>query len=157
LSRIKEFFGIQDDLDMVKSPSLDNAWLSGFTDREGCFAVGFKKTPSKVGYGIRLRYILDQNDGLNLFTHIINLLGGTVYLRENKNTYRYTLTAFRLQKAILKYFDLFPLKSKKRQDFEFYKKIYIKMRNKEHLKKENLYLFKKWVIDNSVNKKNNHI
>ena len=36
-------------------PSLNNAWLSGFTDAEGCFTVSIK---SSIGFAIR--FILSQ-------------------------------------------------------------------------------------------------
>lgn len=67
--------------------SLNNSWLSGFTDAEGCFNVYVYKNKKVV----RMRFILDQKDGYLLFNDLKNILGaGSVYMRKNNN-FRYTL------------------------------------------------------------------
>lgn len=45
----------------LRLPSLNDSWISGFTDAEGCFSVNISKAqPTKRGCVVTLRYILDQ-------------------------------------------------------------------------------------------------
>lgn len=90
----------------IKKLSLDNAWLSGLTDAEGCFNVTIHK-----GNRLDLRYILDQKYPDIIFEELIKLINGTIYLRKPSLTYRYTL---RNPTLILDYLDKYPLLSKKK-------------------------------------------
>nr|QJS52038.1 putative LAGLIDADG homing endonuclease [Bulbochaete rectangularis var. hiloensis] len=67
--------------------TLNNSWLSGFIDAEGCFNVYIvKRAASQNGHRIRLRFILDQKQAKNELIFIRNFLGtGFVSLRSNKN------------------------------------------------------------------------
>jgi len=47
----------------LRLPSLNDSWISGFTDAEGCFNVNISKAqPTKRGSKVTLRYILDQKN-----------------------------------------------------------------------------------------------
>jgi len=46
-------------IEILKEPSLNDAWLSGFTDAEGCFSV--KIGNKKKAFYVQLLFILDQN------------------------------------------------------------------------------------------------
>lgn len=51
----------------VKKLSLDNYWLSGFTQANGYFYINIVKSKIlKTGYSIRLEYFLKQNENLSL-------------------------------------------------------------------------------------------
>ena len=50
-----------DFIESKNEPSLNNAWLSGFTDAEGCFTVSIKNTT-----GFAIRFILSQKHEENL-------------------------------------------------------------------------------------------
>lgn len=55
-------------------PSLNDAWLSGFTDAEGTFNVNITKRENTVtGYRVQLRYILDKKNALDLIYLVIFL------------------------------------------------------------------------------------
>ncbi|KAJ1566190.1 NADH:ubiquinone dehydrogenase subunit 5 [Nowakowskiella sp. JEL0078] len=55
--------------------TLQDAWLSGFTDAEGCFNVTITKRAAMfVGFRVVMRFILDQNDRQALL-YISNLFG----------------------------------------------------------------------------------
>lgn len=47
-------------IENTKEPSLDDAWLSGFTDAEGCFSV--KIGNEKASFYVSLLFILDQKN-----------------------------------------------------------------------------------------------
>lgn len=96
--------------------SLNDGWLSGFTDAEGCFNVLIiERKANKVGYRTKLRFILDQNDKLVL-NYISQLLKtGYVYNRKIPNTaYRYILETQSKISIILNYFKNYPLKTIKK-------------------------------------------
>jgi len=98
--------------------SLQDSWLSGFTDTEGCFNVNiFKRIQSMVGYRVILRFLVDQND-LKALLFICTLFGfGNVSLRTNKTTYRFTIAAYSRLHLVANYFNSYPLKSKKSTAF----------------------------------------
>lgn len=50
-----------------KIPSLNDAWLSGFTDAEGCFTVSVIKR-SEINNQVQVRYIISQQGELNLLS-----------------------------------------------------------------------------------------
>lgn len=99
--------------------SLFDAWLSGFTDAEGCFNVSIYSEPRyKLGFKTRIRFILDQNDKLALY--IIRDLLDTGYVSKrsgNLTTFRYTADGYSKLGPILSYFNSFPLKTIKQQAF----------------------------------------
>ena len=55
-------------IDKIIKPTLNDAWLSGFTDAEGCFNVKIEKRSNTVtGFSVMLRFILDQQNSQYLF------------------------------------------------------------------------------------------
>lgn len=97
-------------IDSLFVPTLRDAWLAGFTDAEGCFNATMTQ-----GYSIRLRFILDQRNAQDLLVHISILFGGgTVGPRSsNASHWRYTCGKLITLEAVLAYFVLFPLKTKR--------------------------------------------
>jgi hypothetical protein len=100
--------------------TLLDAWLSGFTDAEGCFNVSITaNTRYALGHVIKMRYLLDQKDSL-ILNKICELFGfGKVGPRSGtENVYRYTVTGFKALNDVIAYFNLFPLRTKKALSFE---------------------------------------
>jgi hypothetical protein len=100
--------------------TLQDAWLSGFTDAEGCFNVSVTRNARyALGNVVKMRYILDQKDSTILLT-IQNLFGfGKVTLRtKTDGVYRYTATGFKSMSDVISYFKAFPLYTKKAQSFD---------------------------------------
>jgi hypothetical protein len=100
--------------------TLQDAWLSGFTDAEGCFNVSVTRNARyALGNVVKMRYILDQKDSTILLT-IQNLFGfGKVTLRtKTDGVYRYTATGFKSMNDVISYFKAFPLYTKKAQSFD---------------------------------------
>ena len=120
--------------------TLQDAWLSGFTDAEGCFNVSIiANSRYTLGYVIRMRYLLDQKDSL-ILNKICELFGfGKVTLRSGtEDVYRYTATGFKTLQDVLSYFELFPLYTKKTNSFEKWLAVHTQVSNKLHLSKEGL-------------------
>nr|YP_010714062.1 LAGLIDADG homing endonuclease [Fuscoporia gilva]WDD39625.1 LAGLIDADG homing endonuclease [Fuscoporia gilva] len=120
-------------LDLKILPSLNNSWLSGFTDAEGCFTVSFLSKPSNA---FRLRYIVTQkgDENLPILSHLIFLFnGGLIEAHSAKSNYSYVLTGKKNCYKIYNYFKNFPLKTKKAYSLELWKVIHNKIDNKEHL------------------------
>ncbi len=120
-------------------PSLTNAWLSGFTDAEGCFNVSITKRANTVsGYRVILRYMLDQKNSLYLLTIIRDLFGYGAVIVRSKDIFRYYCNTFTGLSAIDSYFSSFPLKSKKAVSHANWLKVYKMVINKEHLTTQGL-------------------
>jgi LAGLIDADG endonuclease len=139
------------------SITLQDAWISGFTDAEGCFNVSItSNTRYSSGHVVKMRYILDQKDKV-ILDIIQNLFGfGKVTIRSKTNgVYRYTVTGFKSMKDVIFYFNLFPLLTKKSFFFDKWLIIHNLVSNKLHLSQEGLSLIKtlrKQInINNSLN------
>ena len=147
----------EDTISLINIPvtvTLQDGWLSGFTDAEGCFNVSItSNTRSALGQVIKMRYILDQRDSA-ILNIIQNLFGfGKVTLRsETKDVYRYTATGFKSMKEIIKYFEEFPLLTKKAVSFSKWLEIYCMAYDKLHLTQEGLSKIK--VIQKQINNNN---
>lgn len=133
--------------------SLNDSWLSGFTDAEGCFNVTITSNSRyKLNSVIKLRFILDQkdNDILNKICLLFNT--GKVTLRDNNNNYRYTITGYKIMIRIINYFNKYELRTNKILSFKKWYYIYNMIINKEHLKLEGLLEIK--ILSKDINKKN---
>ncbi len=120
--------------------TLQDAWLSGFTDAEGWFNVSIKSNPRyTLGHVIKMRFILDQKNE-SILNIINDLFGfGKVTLRsKTNNVYRYTATGFKSLNEIIYYFNLFPLLTKKALSYEKWSNIHNIIYNKLHLTEEGL-------------------
>ena len=156
------------------SLTLDDAWLSGFTDAEGCFNVGItlrkdgrSKRPatsetwptSNLSKRVVQRFILDQNNFYNEFIHICNLFNsGFVSLRpKTSHQFRLTIQSYNALNCVVAYFLKYPLKTKKSNNFNLWRDCVNKVQNKEHLTEEGLKkiqnLKKQINFNNSKNKK----
>lgn len=147
-------------IDKLIKPTLNDAWLSGFTDAEGCFNVKIDKISNTVtGFRVMLRFILDQQNSQYLFLQLRDLFSyGAVSLRGASNgVYRYQVNSFKGLIPIRNYFLIFPLKSKKLLSFKKWNEIYKMVLNKEHLLEKGLTtireLSKNININNSLNRK----
>lgn len=122
------------------SVTLQDAWLSGFTDAEGCFNVSITSNARySLGHVIKMRYLLDQKDN-SILLIVRDLFGfGKVTLRSKTNdVYRYTATGFKSMNDIISYFKVFPLLTKKALSFNKWLTIHNMVSNKLHLTKEGL-------------------
>jgi len=127
-------------IDTAVSVTLQDAWLSGFTDAEGCFNVSITSNARyTLGHVIKMRYLLDQKDN-SILQVIQNIFGfGKVTLRSKTDgVYRYTATGFKSMNDVISYFKVFPLLTKKAQSFNKWLAIHNIVSNKLQLSEEGL-------------------
>jgi LAGLIDADG endonuclease len=114
-------------------PSLDNAWLSGFTDGEGCFTISIKKTT-----GFTIRFILSQKheSNLTIFSKLILLFSaGNIENHYHYDNYSYVVSGLKNCSQIIEsnYFENFKLKTDKNNSYLLWKELYFKLLSKYHL------------------------
>ena len=113
-------------------PSINDSWLSGFTDAEGCFTVSFLKESN----AFRLRYIVSQkgDNNLPILSSLILLFNaGRLEAHSKKSNYSYILSGKKACYNLYDYFNKFPLKTKKSISLGLWKEIHSAISNKEHL------------------------
>ena len=123
-----------------RRPSLNDGWLAGFTDAEGCFSV--KIASAKKNFYVTLLYILDQKNEEMVLNNIALLFNtnATAKLRTvnkcitTKDDRKYANTMFRLSiycndekkrvvESLSGYFNKYSLKTSKRSSFSTWIKI----------------------------------
>jgi len=130
-------------LTLITTPvtiTLRDAWLSGFTDAEGCFnATVTNNTRYALGVVVRMRFILDQKNEVLLKT-VRDLFGfGKVTERAtNVNNFRYTIHGFTNMAVVRDYFVLHPLLTKKSMSLAQWCKVHDMITSKEHLTKSGM-------------------
>jgi hypothetical protein len=130
------------------SPTLDNAWLSGFSDSEGCFTISVIKR-SETYNQVHVRYILSQKGELELMSKIAEMLNGKVSHLKSYNGYNMTVNLSKLSKVI-SYFNRYSLKTKKYIDYFNWLKAYKLVINKDHFNEDGLNRVKD--LMNKINK-----
>nr|YP_009690423.1 LAGLIDADG homing endonuclease [Schizopora paradoxa]QEG57203.1 LAGLIDADG homing endonuclease [Schizopora paradoxa] len=144
LMQLQAWLNVFKDIKLIEStvsPTLNDAWLSGFTDAEGCFNIAISSRKNTItGYRIILRFLLDQKYAEEQLLYIKNLFGfGFVSLRkETDKVYRYTNNSFKGLVSVNSYFMKYPLKTKKSTSFVKWNKAYALILKKTHLTKEGL-------------------
>lgn len=129
--------------------NLNNAWLSGFSDAEGCFTASAIKRSEKYTQ-VQIRYILSQKEEKKLMSEIAKLFDGKISYLKSYNGYNMTVNLLKLKKVI-NYFKKYPLKTKKYIDYLNWLKVFSLVSDKEHFTKIGLNKIKNLI--NKINKK----
>lgn len=121
--------------------NLDNAWLSGFTDAEGCFTCSayLAKTNKHI---VTVRYVISQKNDIEFSNNLANLINGYITHIKSYNGYNTVVNFGKLNK-ILKYLKEYPLKTKKFISYKRWLKVYALVDKKEHLTPEGIEKIKK--------------
>ena len=129
--------------------NLDNAWLSGFTDAEGCFTCSafLNKTTNK--YIVTVRYIISQKDDIEFSNHLASLINGYVLYLKSYGGYNTVVNSTKLS-IIIKYINNFPLQTKKHISYTRWLRVHKRVLNKEHLTVEGIEKIK--ILIKSINK-----
>ena len=116
---------------ILVTPSLNDYWLSGLTDAEGCFTCSL--LGSSTAY--RFRFLLAQLGEINLavLTHITTLIGGVVRSHSKSGVFELTVNGARNMERVFKYFDTHPLQTKKAKSYQLWQEIHISIVKGEHL------------------------
>jgi hypothetical protein len=130
-------------LDNKYKPSLDDNWLTGFTDAEGCFTCSICENKSKNAHLIRLRYILSQKGNSNDMNYLADVVGGKNHYIKSYDGYNITVNTKKLL-LIIKYFNRYPLKTKKYITYFNWNKIYKLVISKQHNTDKGLNCIKKY-------------
>ena len=147
----------------IMKPSLSDAWLSGFTDAEGCFNIAIQpRVKTVTGYRVSQRFLLDQKNAEFTLLVVRDLFKfGQVSVRKDTNSsvryYRYHNNTFKGLIPVRDYFLTFSLKTKKAESFKLWLEVLTMVLNKEHLVQEGLdkirAIAKLINIKNSLNNK----
>ena len=120
-------------------------WISGFTDGEGCFSVAIiKNSTTRFGKQIFPEFVVTQSmKSLPALRKIKDYFGcGGIFINKrydnhNEYLYRYCVRSVaELHQKIIPFFERFPLRTYKYEDFKIFKKVVEMMANKEHLQKK---------------------
>lgn len=109
----------------LKKLSLDNYWLAGFTQADGCFHISVAKSKThKVGYSVRLEYSLKQNDYLPLKLLFDKLKKGNLS-KYSSGIWCYKSSRYSTAYDLINYFDRFNLFGGKYVSYLKFRKVYI--------------------------------
>ena len=123
----------------------DEYWISGFTDGEGCFTVSVIKNPTtRFGRQIFPEFVITQGaKSLSALRWIKDYFGcGSIVLNKrydnhNEDLYRYCVRSIPdLRDKIIPFFERYPLRTYKRNDFMVFKRVISSMSKKKHLTRE---------------------
>lgn len=95
--------------------SLENAWVSGFTDAEGCFSIDLGRL-RKQKMGFRISW--SNKNEREFFEAFQSLLGTGSVTQNSGGQVRYYLQASHSLDEMTAYFERFPLHSCKNQSFQ---------------------------------------
>lgn len=125
---------------MKLSEKLDPNWVVGFTDGEGCFHVSFNQREKlKTKLEARPSFSISQSGKRNPPKEALDLIQqffecGQIRFNKADGTYKYETVSLKdLWEKIVPFFDAYPLKTTKLQDFEKFRQVLILMRSCEHL------------------------
>lgn len=113
-------------------PSLQDNWLAGFTDAEGCFTLSLLSNSK----GYRLRFILSQKWEVNkvILQHISTIFSaGQVRPHSVADNWEYVVNGVKNTNHIIPYFDKHLLYNKKKQSYNLWKELRIQLINGAHL------------------------
>ena len=115
---------------------LDSQWITGFVDGEGCFHVGINEHDDMTaGYQVLPEFTVVQHERDVQVLHALKAHFGCGVVRKNHGD----RMAFRVRgqkhlwERIVPFFVKHPLKTKKRLDFEKFRKVLLVMQTGDHL------------------------
>ncbi len=115
---------------------LDAQWVTGFVDGEGCFFVGLNEhSDMKTGVQVLPEFTVVQHERDVQLLFALKEFFGCGVVRSNHGD----RMAFRVRgkehllQRVVPFFVEHPLKSKKRVDFEKFRKVLLKMEAGDHL------------------------
>uniref|UniRef100_UPI0023F3E28C LAGLIDADG homing endonuclease n=1 Tax=Cyathus striatus TaxID=68777 RepID=UPI0023F3E28C len=126
----------------LQAISLDNFWLAGFTQAEGCFHIKLAKSNTlKTGFSVRLEFSIIQKDErpLKLLYSIFNK-GQLSQL--NNQLWCYKSTGFLTAALLIDYFDSFNLFGGQYIDYLKFRKVYLMITEGKHLDEKGILKIK---------------
>jgi len=96
---------------------LNNPWISGFTDAEGCFSIINRKDREKF----YLTYKIGNNNEPYIIQHLKKLFLGAY---QKDNHFIFQAASQETLGVLISYFERFPLKTEKTIPYKRWKKLY---------------------------------
>ena len=132
--------------------NLTAQWIVGFVDGEGCFHVGINQNQAmRLGVQVLPEFTVVQHEVDEQVLHALKEYFGCGVVRVNHGTrlsYRVRGQA-NLRDRIIPFFEKHKLKTRKRVDFEKFRKVILLIEKGEHLEPEGLEKIRK--IKRSMN------
>ena len=116
--------------------NLEPEWIVGFVDGEGCFFVGMNKNASmKYKVQVLPEFVVVQHvRDKDILNQLVEYFGCRVVRVNHGDRWHYRVRGHQaIFNKIIPFFDKYPLKTKKQQDFLLFREIIFLMQNKEHL------------------------
>ena len=112
-------------------PTLNDNWLAGITDAEGCFNCSL--LGNSTAY--RFRFLLAQLGEINLIvlSHITTIIGGVIRPHSKSGVYELTVNGVRNMERVFNYFDSHSLHTKKAKSYLLWREVHTAIVNGEHL------------------------
>ena len=125
----------------VQDNTLHPWFVTGLTDAEGTFALGFRKTNDyKIGYQITAIYkIAMHKKDHHLLCSLQNFFGVGKITKHGETTLQYIVRSLAELQVIISHFDKYPLLSEKRGDYILFKDGIELLKTKSHLNKEGFH------------------
>jgi len=118
--------------------SLDNYWLAGFTQADGCFHISVVESRThKTGFSVRLEYSLKQNDSVPLKLLYAHINTGNLS-QYTSGIWCYKSTGFKTAALLINYFDSYKLFAGKYVNYLKFRKVYIMITEGQHLDKKGI-------------------
>jgi hypothetical protein len=118
-----------------------NLWFTGFFIGDGSFQIKILKRMDRKKAEVRVVIQIDQKTKC-LLLQIKNAFGGSVLFRKSQNTFYYSSVNFASAKRIIQYFDTFHLMGIKMTQYTLWRKVFLKVQNKNFNRTELDY---KWI------------
>jgi len=114
-----------------KKVTLDNAWLSGFTDAEGCFTSSASLSKATNKHIVTVRYIVSQKNDIEFSQYLAGLINGYLTYIKSYDGYNTVVNHSKLN-IIINYIESYPLKTKKHVSYLRWLKVYELVKSKHH-------------------------
>ncbi|KAM4054277.1 LAGLIDADG endonuclease (mitochondrion) [Hirsutella rhossiliensis] len=122
----------------LKRLFLDNFWLAGFTQADGCFYINIVKSPTnETGYSVRLEYSIKQKDKLPLELLHDHLKTGNI-TQDGSGIWYYKSSDFNTAARLINYFDKYHVFGGKYVNFIKFRKVYRMIREGKHLQSKGI-------------------
>uniref|UniRef100_UPI0030035C3F LAGLIDADG endonuclease n=1 Tax=Cubamyces lactineus TaxID=1391043 RepID=UPI0030035C3F len=122
--------------------NLDNHWLAGYTQANGCFHIIIAKSNThKTGFSVRLEYSLKQNDSIPLKLLYKKIKMGNLS-QYPTGIWCYKSTGYKTAALLINYFDQFHLFADKYVNYLKFRKVYIMITEGKHLEDKGIIKIK---------------
>lgn len=119
---------------------LDNSWISGSVDGEGCFHIAINKLQKMtLGYQVLPEFRLVQHKrDVEILYKIQKHLNVGVVRKNHSNRFELRVRSLSQLNKLTEFFEENPLQTKKKDDFRLFKKVINLMNDRKHLTNEGL-------------------